>query len=302
MERAIENIAGSAAGRVGVSVVHLESGRSAFLNATEAFPMASSYKVAIAIALLTRVDRRELRLDSLVVIDSTDLHPGSGTVSDLLAQPGVALSLRNLLELMMLISDNSATDVVLRVVGGPDAVNARLRELGIQGMNISRPTIRLVSDYWGVRETITPASRFLTVRNALSRRSQDSAHAAFQIDPRDTTTPQAMASLISKIWRREAISPPSTDLLIDIMRRCRTGTNRLRGFLPPGVDVADKTGTMGGDRPTNVNDVGVFTLPDNGGHVVVAAYIKAATPLAAESERVIANIGRAVYDYFLFNP
>ncbi|MGH7505168.1 MAG: serine hydrolase, partial [Longimicrobiales bacterium] len=110
----VERLAALSGGTMGVAAVHLETGREVYLNHADRFPMASSYKVPIAVQLLTRVERGEIRLDSMIAMEPADLHPGSGTLSELFDDPGVVLSLRNYLELMLLISDNSATDVVLR--------------------------------------------------------------------------------------------------------------------------------------------------------------------------------------------
>ena len=80
------------------------------------------------------------------------------------------------------------------------------------------------------------------------------------------------------------------------MERCRTGAGRLRGLLPPDTLVAHKTGTIGG----TVNDVGVMTLPQNAGQVVIAVFIKGSDASEAVREKTIAQIGRAVRDYYLF--
>src|SRR5687767_4736899 len=112
LEREIARLAAIGGGMMGVAAVHLESGREVYLNRGVAFPMASSVKVPIATELLDRVDRGKLRLDSMITLTPYDLHPGSGTLSELFDDPGVALSVRNLLELTLLISDNSATDIV----------------------------------------------------------------------------------------------------------------------------------------------------------------------------------------------
>ena len=140
LEREIVRISKVAGGTVGASAIHLETGRRVSLNSGDRFPMASSYKVPIAVQLLTRVDQGEIKLDQMIEIKPSDLHPGSGTLTDLFNKPGLALSVRNLLELMLLISDNSATDVVLRLAGGPEAVTARMRALGIAAsMSIGLP-------------------------------------------------------------------------------------------------------------------------------------------------------------------
>src|SRR5213593_4583488 len=161
LEQEIARLAPLAGGTVGVAAVHLESGREVYFNRVEPFPMASTYKVPIAVQLLTRVDQGEVRLDSLIALTPADLHPGSGTLTELFDDPGVILSLRNYLELMLLISDNSATDVVLRTAGTGSAVNARLRALGVNGISVDRPTVRLIADAIGI--TNLPADSVLTL-------------------------------------------------------------------------------------------------------------------------------------------
>lgn len=289
-------------GRLGIAAIHLESGREVYLNRDERFPMASTFKVPVAVELLTRVDQGSLRLDSMVAVQAEDLHPGSGTLTDLFNQPGVALSVRNLLELMLLISDNSATDVMLRLAGGGEAVTGRMRALGLDGVRVDRPTSLLIADFVGAsglpeNGQFTMAD-FRSRSQALSPEARAAAEKAFYQDARDTSTPDAMGKLLRKLWRREALSPASTELLLDIMRRCRTGPDRLKGMLPPGTEVMHKTGTIGG----TANDVGIITLPQGAGHVVVAAFIKESTLPEPERVKAIAHASRAIHDYFVFNP
>jgi beta-lactamase class A len=300
LERELARLATSAGGTVGVSVRHLQTGREGHLNRSSPFPMASTFKLPVAVQLLTRVDRREIRLDSMITIQPGDLHPGSGTLSELFDDPGVVLSLRNLLELMLLISDNSATDVVLRVAGGPARVTERMRALGVEGVRVDRPTVRLIADWVGVRlasDDVTPA-QWRELARAISDSSQRIAAQAFDIDPRDTSTPEGMVNLLTKIWRGDALSRESTTLLLDILARVSTGADRLKGLLPPGTVVRHKTGTVGG----TTNDVGIIELPDGAGNVAIAVYVKGSTKDVPVRERAIAQIARAVYDYFLFNP
>ena len=289
-------------GVMGVAAVHLETGRAVYVNRNEPFPMASSYKVPIAVQLLTRVDRGEVRLDSMVALQPGDLHPGSGTLTELFNDPGVVLSLRNLLELMLLISDNSATDLVLRTAGGAAAVTARMEALGVSGIRVDRPTVGLIADWSGVRDIPAdhnvPPERFRELARGVSDAARDSAAAAFSTDPRDTATPEGMAQLLERVWHGQAISASSAGLLLDIMRRSTTGGARIQGMLPPRVEVAHKTGTIG----TTTNDVGIITLPDDAGHVIVVAFIKQSRVPTEARERAIAQVARAIYDYFAFNP
>ena len=302
LEREIARLAKVSGGIAGVTAIHLETGRRVSLNGADRFPMASTFKVPIAVQLLTRIDKGEIKLDQMIEIKQSDLHPGSGTISDLFNKGGLALSVRNLMELMLLISDNSATDVLLRTAGGPEAVTARMRALGIEGISVNRSTAQLIADWAGVstlppQDQWTPVTFFVAFA-AVKPEDRKTAATKFDSDPRDTSTPDGMAALLERIYRKDILKPESADLLMDIMRRCRTGDTRLKGLLPQGTEVAHKTGTIGG----TTNDVGIITLPDNAGHVAIAAFTKSSDKDGASRDRGIAEIARAVYDFFLFQP
>jgi beta-lactamase class A len=301
LERELARISDSSGGVLGVGAVHIESGRSVFLHGDVAFPQASSYKVPIAVELLTRVDRGELRLDSMVALAPPDVSPGSGTLSQLYQVPGIALSVRNLLELMLLISDNSATDKTLELAGGAHAVTARMRALGLDDIRVDRSTLHLIAAFVGVEvaadERVEPAQYRELVRTLTPEQRQQAAQ-AFAADPRDTATPADMTALLVRIAERRVVSDASTDLLLDIMTRSTTGRERILGMLPPGTSVAHKTGTIGG----TTNDVGIVRLPHDAGTVALALFVKDSALPVAQRERAIAHAARAVYDYFLFTP
>ena len=286
-------------GVVGVTAIHVETGRKLTFHGTDRFPMASTYKVPIAVQLLSRVDRGEIRLEQTITLEPHDLHPGSGTLSDLFSKPGVSLSVRNLLELMLRVSDNSATDIVMRLAGGPEAVTAKMRELGIQGINVDRPTIRLIADWTGAKlppEKEWAPELYDQLFKNVTPEQRKAAEEGFNHDSKDTVQPEAMADLLSRIQARKLHRPETADLLLDIMRRCQTGDARIKGLLPPGTTVEHKTGSIGG----TINDVGILELPDGGGHVILAAFVKEASKPEV-SEKTIAQISRAIYDYFLFS-
>lgn len=302
LEREIARVAKISGGIVGATAIHLETGRRVSLNGADRFPMASTFKVPLAVQLLTRIDKGELKLDQMIDIKQSDLHPGSGTLTDMFNKGGLALSIRNLMELMLLISDNSATDILLREAGGGDAVTGRLRALGIEGINVNRSCARLIADWIGVgnlppEENWTP-EMFRLVFASVRPEEQQAAARKFELDSRDTSTPDGMAALLERIYRKDMLKPESADLLMDIMRRCRTGEARLRGILPEGTEIAHKTGTIGG----STNDVGILTLPDGAGHIAIAVFVKSSQKELPARERAIAEIARAVHDFFLFQP
>src|SRR6266508_5983666 len=302
LEREITRLAGLSDGVVGVAVTHLETGRKVSLRHGEKFPMASAFKVPIAVQLLSLVDRGKIQLDQIITLKPNDLHPGSGTLTDLFNKPGVALSVRNLMELMLLISDNSAADVLLRLAGGPQEVSGRMRALGIEGIRVDRSTAQLIAD-WGGVTGLPPESEwtpelFRRLLSAVPEEKRRAAALRADEDPRDTSTPEAMALVLERIHRKDLLEKESAEMLLDIMLRCRTGETRLKGILPAGTSVAHKTGTIGG----TTNDVGIVTLPDNAGHVAIAVFVKSSAREVSTRERIIAAIARAAHDFFLFLP
>jgi beta-lactamase class A len=284
---------------VGVSALHFESGVWISFNARERFPMASTYKIPIAVQVFTLVDRRELSLDRMIEVKQKDLHPGSGILTACLNKPGLILSVRNLLELMLLVSDNSASDLLLRLAGGPQAVTERMRLLGLVDLALSRPTVQLISDSTGYvlpsEEEWTP-EMFKKLYEGTTKESRKEAARRFQEDRRDTATPENMVSLMEKVYRGGGLSPETRTLLFGILERCQTGKNRIPGLLLPDTVVAHKTGTIAG----TASDIGLITLPDQAGHVALAVYIKGSEKDGAEKERTIAQISRSIYDFFLF--
>ncbi len=286
-------------GTVGVGIIHLESGTELMVHNDQHFPMASSYKIPIAVQLLKRVEAGEMSLDSMVTLTAKDIHPGSGTISQLLDDPGVALSVLNLMELMMLISDNSATDLCMRLAGGPDAINSMMKKNDIDGVTVDRPTVALICNWLGIdlaADENMSMQEFHQALEKVSEADREKAAIAFSKDLRDQSTPEGMARLLQKIWKGELLNQENTALLLDIMYRCETGAARLKGVLPPGTRVAHKTGTIG--RTTN--DVGIIDLPGDAGHVVTVVFVKDADIPVSEREKAIAHIARSVYDYFLF--
>jgi beta-lactamase class A len=255
--------------------------------------------------VLSRVDRGELRLDSLARVEAADVVPFGSLLTDRFgegADPGVSLSVKRHLELMLILSDNTATDVLLRLIGGTAPVRARLAALGIRDLEVSRSVMELGAEWMGLElppRSERTVARVRQLMAGLKPAQTEAANRTFYASRKDHGTPEAMTRLLAKIWRREALSAASTDFLLATMRRDETGDARLKGRLPAGAVVAHKTGTLA-NRVTN--DVGIIDLPD-GTHAAVAVYItESRAPTEADRERTIAEIGRAVYDFFLFVP
>jgi beta-lactamase class A len=298
LQKQIEYVAKATDGVVGVSAVHIETGQSVSVRGAEGFPMASAFKVPVAVQALSLVDEKKLAMDRMVTLTPQDLHPGSGRITDLFFHPGAAFSLYNLMEAMLVISDNAAADLVLREAGGPKDVTARMRALGFNGIRVDRSAALLISAWQGLK-TVPPETEWNRdmwdkLYDAVPENEHMAARRAQMRDPRDTATPDDMARLLVKLWKKEILSPESGKMLLEMLDRCETGKSRIKGMLPQGTDVAHKTGSLGGV----VNDVGILTLPGDGGHVALAVFTKSSYRPEEASEKAIAEVARTIYDYF----
>lgn len=294
----IARLAAPLGGSVGVAAWRLDgTGPRLAVNANLPFPMASTFKVAVAGAVFARIDDGELTLSQMVTIDP-ERYVESEVIADSFIHPGVSLSVHNLLELMLTRSDNTATDILVGLVGGPEAITAWVRSQGVEGLRVDRDTAGIVRDFFKLppgilREVVVEVS----ARDPGFWGRASMPNPEFDDDPRDTSTPVAMGVLLHRIFSGKALQPDSTRELGAMMRRNRTGDGRIRARLPEGTIVADKTGTIGG----SVNDVGVITLPEDAGQILLAVFIKESASPVAEREMVIADIARLVYDSYLID-
>lgn len=282
-------------GVAGVAARDMQSGREVFLNADQRFPMASTYKIPIAIALLSKIDAGELSLTDMVEIDD-DEWVYSQVIAANFIHAGVALSVANLLEVMITHSDNTATDVCLRLVGGPAEVNRRLAELGVGDISVDRSTADLLRDFYGIE----PGRKNLAEIGRIARADPARVIASdpkFEADPLDKSTPRAMLNLLTSLYQGKALSKESTEFLLGAMARTKTMPDRLGGLLPNNTPIAHKTGTVGGV----VNDVGYITLPD-GRRFAIAVFTRGSNTPPSDRERAVAEIARILYDYFLIHP
>lgn len=302
LEKQIQLVAKVTDAVVGVSATHIESGRSVSVRGGESFPMASAVKIPFAVQWMHLVEQGKQSPDRMVALGPQDLHPGSGILTELFIHPGVSLSMANYMELMLVISDNSAADVVLREGGGPAAVTARMKALGLNGIRVDRNIAMLISDWMGAK-TIPPEAEWTRemwdrIYNAVPEAEHMRARRAQWADPRDTATPDDMTKLLVRIWKKDLFSERNGAFLLGILERCQTGKARLKGMLPAGTPVAHKTGTLGGVA----DDVGVITLPGDAGHVAISVFTKGSSRPSEVSEKAVAEVARTVYDYFLLVP
>ncbi len=264
LERHISVVANGEKGRIGVAAIDLSTGEQIAILGDQRFPMASTSKIAIAATFLEGVDKGRWTLDQRFPL-MMPLRSKAFSTKVAPVTPGQALPASQLIELMLTRSSNPATDAILAVVGGPEAVNDWARRAGIKEFSINRDIATLVRD----DGEVDPASF---------------------IDIRDSATPLAMTKLLKGLYEGKWLSASSRDLLIETMERCRTGTRRIPAQMPSDVLVAHKTGSLNNTS----SDVGFLTAPD-GRTIAVAIYVTGQGTRRNREAR-IASIARAVYD------
>lgn len=278
-------------GTIGIAAQHSRSQEIVLLNGDLAFPMASTYKIPIGIALLRRVDRGEISLDDMIQVQDESLV-FSQVIASAFPHSGVSLSVANLIEIMITFSDNTATDLCLSLAGGPAAVTRAMQELGVSALTVDRSTGEILEAFYGV----APGKNSLgdAVALMLSDPNRINApRADFESDGLDQSTPRAMLSVLRKLRAGEAVSPESTAFLLGAMSRTTTKPERLGLLLPKGTAVAHKTGTIGGVA----NEVGYIGLP-SGNEFAIVVFTKGSSTPPKDRERAVAEVARTLYDFF----
>jgi len=295
ISRKLEKVSQGLAGRIGVAAQEIDSGESITVNGDEAFVMASTYKVAIAVTLLDRVDKGQIKLSDLIDISPDMMVAGDNAIAETFIHPGLKLSVANLLEVMITASDNTATDTCLKLAGGPEAVTKMMRSIGITKLRVDRYTSEILRDFYGLPDKAylsviaEAAAKDPTILSRIPDRNLEFE----KKDPRDHSTPKAMLELLLAIDSGKVLSEKSREILLATMSRTHTGAGRLKGLLPKGTPVAHKTGTIGGVA----NDVGFVTLPD-GRRFAIAVFTKSSTTPEASRDRAIAEVTRTLYDFY----
>ncbi len=262
----IEQIAYTAKGHVGVAAVLLETGETISLNPRDHFPMQSVYKLPIAMAVMKQVDAGKLTLDQKVPVTKSDfVRRGQNSPIRDKYPNGTEITVIELVRYAISESDGTASDVLVRLAGGAEAVQAYLNELG-------------------VREMI--------VLNTEKEIGQD-----WETQYRNSASPEAAVALLRALYERKGLSESSQALLLKFMTESTPGAKRLKGLLPAGTIVAHKTGTSGTEKGITAatNDIGIITLP-NGHHLAIAVFVSDARADETTREGVIARIARAVWD------
>jgi beta-lactamase class A len=269
-------------------------------NADNLYPMASTCKVPIALAFLKAVDDQRCWLDERIQLKPSDWRPGAW-LSKKRNITRQSFYVRDLLKLMLEYSDNIAADLVLKRVGGPQAVNQLFAMHNICGIRLDRTIQDIMADSDGMSKAYGQNFKLITNEELYKKREYRispsiarQAQRQFLSDPRDTSSPRAMNEVLKKICSQEILTPFTNQLLLDSMWLCRADT-KIPALLPASVDIYHKTGCL----PGVSNDVGIIILPHDAGTLVVSVFVKGPNASTCQGARLIAETTKLIYDYMM---
>ncbi|AZA98802.1 class A beta-lactamase, subclass A2 [Chryseobacterium joostei] len=253
---------------VGISVKGIEDKDTLSINGNKETPLMSVFKFHIALAVLNRVDKGKLKLNQKFFIKKEDLMPETWSpIREEYPEGNMYLTLDQLLRYTVSHSDNNGCDILLNIIGGTDSVQKFINQQGIKDFTIK------------VNE------------------QQMSSFDKFYLN---TTTPLATTDLLEKFYKGKVLKKETTKYLYQIMVETSRGLTWMKAGLPAGTELAHRTGIS--SRNENnlraaMNDVGIVKLT-NGKHFILSVYLKNINEEMAVTEKIIADISHAVWEYY----
>jgi beta-lactamase class A len=252
-----------AKGVLGVFALDVSTGRRLAYRADQRFPMCSTFKLLLAAFVLARVDAGHERLDRRIAYGAADLLEYAPTTRAHVAEGGMVV--RDLCIAAIQLSDNTAANLLLREVGGPQALTAWLRKIG------------------------DPATRLDNNEPSLNVWAPGERH--------DTTTPRAIVAAWRRLLLGDVLSASSKAHLIAWLQGATTGLARLRAGFPSDWRAGDKTGSWSDAKSGTTNDIAIVWPPE-GGPILAAAFLTQSTVPLAEREAALAGVGRVIAERF----
>lgn len=288
-------------GKTGIAVKSIDKGWSIGHRADQNFPQQSVSKLWVAMTVLDKVDQGRISLSDSIRIGPDDLtlfyQPLAAEVK---REGNVVKSVYTLLERALAYSDNTANDALLRHAGGPDAVNDFIRRSQLGKIKFGPGERLMQSQIAGLKwnQSLSQGRKFYTARANLPIERRRKALADYLADPIDGASPRAIVAALGRLAKGDLLSANSTQLLQSILKRTRSGPNRLKAGVPSDWEFLHKTGTgqILGGTSTGYNDVGIMTAPD-GSRYAVAVMLGDTTAPIPERMRMMQAVTRAVARY-----
>ena len=268
----IDSIVKSKNAVVGVAIRGTDPLDTLSVNGQRHFPMQSVFKFPIALTILAEVDKGNLSLDQKIEISKSEMLPGLWSPIREKYPEGATLSVRQIIEYTIALSDNVGCDVLLYLLGKPQVVEDYFSSLGFEDFAV--------------------------------KINEETMQGNWDLQFLNWTTPNEANEILNAFYENKEgwLSLESYDFIWDIMKGTKTGKNRLRGQLPGGTIVAHKTGWSGKHKETGitaaVNNIGIVFLP-NGEHLTISVFVTESLEDLEVNEKIISDISKAAWDCFV---
>ena len=268
LRQQLNQIIASKNATVGISIKSIEDKDTLSINGNLKAPLMSVFKFHIALTVLNQVDEGKLSLEQKIFIKKKDLHENTWSpMREDYPEGNMYLTLDKLLRYTVSHSDNNGCDILIKLVGGTKVIQKFINKQGIKDFVIK------------VNEQQMETWKNLYV---------------------NTTTPLITTELLEKFYKGEVLKEETTKYLYEIMVETSRGLTWMKAGLPEGTELAHRTGISGtNDNNLRVamNDIGIVKLP-NGKHFILSVYLKEITETKEDTEKIIADIAKATWDYF----
>lgn len=265
----IERITKSINADWGIYIKCLETGEEIAIDADKQMDTMSVIKIPLMVEAFRQIEAGKFALTDRYTLKDTDKRPGTGTIRSL--DEGAVLTIKDLLTLMIIVSDNTATDLIFDRVGGPAPVNALMQQYGLTATRATAPA----SAWFAALRTASSAAAF----------HKEGAH------PFGLSSARDIGKLLEMMEHGKAVSPKASEAMLQMMRG-QVYSTRLPKYLS-GIRLPHKTGDF---LPYIGNDVGVLEMP--GRTVVVSVFTAHHYGVGTYLEDAIGRIGEQVANYY----
>lgn len=276
------------------------NGQAAGTNLNRPFSLQSVMKLVVSLAILDLVDQGLVKLTDTYTLYPSDLSVSHQPISERITAKGAKFTVKELIEKAVQESDSCAVDVLIRKNGGIPMVKKFLRSTGITGLRVDRQERDLQANTVGLtwRPDFVNARKFEAAEKAVSEKQKDAAWKAYLCDPRDTSTPLAMAQLLAKLANGTLLSQKSSTYAFEVMKDCKTYSDRLKDGVPKGWQFGHKTGSSQTYKGVAgaTNDVGIAVSP-TGKKVILVAFLGLSKQQMTPRNAVITKATRIVFDH-----
>ena len=267
----IERITRSVNAKWGIYIKCIETGEEIAINADETMDTMSVIKIPLMAEVFRQIEAGKFSLTDKIPVKESDKRPGTGVIRSLDA--GVALTVKDLITLMIIVSDNTATDMLFEKVGGVEPVNKLMQSYGLNTIKATGP-----SDVWFKALRAEPD----TLKFHMEGKT-----------PYGLSSPRDLGKLLEKINKGEAVSKQASEQMLQIMRG-QVYSSRLPKYVT-GFRVPHKTGDF---LPYIGNDVGILESPNR--HIVISVFTAHHNGIGPNLEDAIGRIGEQIANYFAY--